>query len=233
MLLEATRITKRFGHRMILSGVELKVQLGEVVSIFGANGAGKTTLIKILATLIKPTSGHLQIGGTDALADPFSVRPSLGLVVHEPLAYLDLSPYENLKFFGRLYGIDALEERIKDLLADVGLTPFAHEPIKIFSRGMTQRFMIAKALIHDPQLLLFDEPFSGLDVTAKQFMLKLIDQERRRGKGILVTTHDTELGYLVGSRYLFLLNGKIEAVANKNEIGLEELSRRYESQLKK
>ena len=233
MLLQASQITKRFGHRMVLNGVDLNVRPGEVIAIFGPNGAGKTTLIQILSTLIKPTSGTLQIGGIDALADALRVRPSLGLVVHEPLAYLELSPYENLKFFGRLYGLDGLEQRIADLLADVQLTPFAHEPVKIFSRGMTQRFMIAKALIHDPTLLLFDEPFSGLDVAAKQFVLKRIDQERARGKGIILTTHDTELGYHAGSRFHFLLNGRIEMVAEKGEIGLEELSRQYEDRLKK
>ena len=218
---------------MVLNGVDLDVQPGEVVAIFGPNGAGKTTLIKILSTLVKPTSGAFQIAGIDAIANPLRVRSSLGVVAHEPFAYLEWSPYENLKFFGRLYGVDALEERIADLLADVELTPFAHEPVRIFSRGMTQRFMIAKALIHDPTLLLFDEPFSGLDVAAKQFVLKLIQQERARGKGLILTTHDTELGYHAASRFLFLLDGQIEPVAEKAEIELTELSRQYEQRLKK
>ena len=232
MLLQASQITKRFGHRMVLNGLDLNVQSGEVVTIFGPNGAGKTTLIQILSTLIKPTSGTLQIGGIDALAETSRVRPSLGLVVHEPLAYLEFSPYENLKFFGRLYRLDGLEQRIADLLAEVQLTPYAHEPVKIFSRGMIQRFMIAKALIHDPTLLLFDEPFSGLDLAAKQLVLKRIDQERAHGKGIILTTHNTELGYHTGSRFHFLLNGQIETVAEKEDIGLEALSREYEARLK-
>ena len=233
MLLQATQITKRFGHRRVLNSVNLNVQPGEVVSIFGPNGAGKTTLIKILSTLVRPTSGTLQIEGVDAIADALRVRPSLGLVVHEPMAYLELSPYENLRFFGRIYGVNGLEQRIAALLSDVQLTPFAHEPVKIFSRGMTQRFMIAKALIHNPSLLLFDEPFSGLDVTGKQFMLKLIESERAQGKGIILTTHDTELGYHAGSRFLFLLNEQIETVAEKGEIGLKELEHQYEDRLKK
>jgi heme exporter protein A len=233
MLLQATEITKRFGHRRVLNSASLSVQPGEVISIFGPNGAGKTTLIKILSTLVRPTSGTLQIEGVDAIADALRVRPSLGLVVHEPMAYLELSPYENLRFFGRIYGVNGLEQRVAALLDDVQLTPFAHEPVKIFSRGMTQRFMIAKALIHNPSLLLFDEPFSGLDVTGKQFMLKLIESERAQGKGIILTTHDTELGYHAGSRFLFLLNGQIDTVAEKGEIGLKELERQYEDRLKK
>jgi heme exporter protein A len=218
---------------MVLNGLDLNLQPGEVVTIFGPNGAGKTTLIQILSTLIKPTSGTLHIGGVDAFAETLRVRPSLGLVVHEPLAYLEFSPYENLKFFGQLYKLDGLEQRIADLLDEVQLTSYAHEPVKIFSRGMIQRFMIAKALIHDPTLLLFDEPFSGLDLAAKQFVLKRIDQERSRGKGIILTTHNTELGFHAGSRFHFLLNGQIETVAEKEDIGLEALSREYEDRLKK
>ena len=233
MLLQASQITKRFGHRTVLNGLDLNVQPGEVVTIFGPNGAGKTTLIQILSTLIKPTSGTLQIGGVDALAEALRVRPSLGLVVHEPLAYLELSPYENLKFFGRLYRLDGLEQRITDILDEVQLTLYAHEPVKIFSRGMIQRFMIAKALIHDPTVLLFDEPFSGLDLAAQQLVLKRIDQERAHGKGIILTTHNTELGYHTGSRFHFLLNGQIEMVAEKADIGLEALSREYEDRLKR
>ena len=233
MLLQASQITKRFGHRMVLNGLDLNLQPGEVVTIFGPNGAGKTTLIQILSTLIKPTSGTLQIGGIDALTETLRVRPSLGLVVHEPLAYLELSPYENLKFFGRLYRLDGLEQRIADLLDEVQLTSYAHEPVKIFSRGMIQRFMIAKALIHDPTVLLFDEPFSGLDLAAQQLVLKRIEQERTRGKGVILTTHNTELGYHTGSRFHFLLNGQIETVAEKEDIGLEALSREYEDRLKR
>ena len=233
MLLQASQITKRFGHRTVLNGLDLNLQPGEVVTIFGPNGAGKTTLIQILSTLIKPTSGTLQIGGIDAFAETLRVRPSLGLALHEPLAYLELSPYENLKFFGRLHNLEGLEQRIVDLLDEVQLTPYAHEPVKIFSRGMIQRFMIAKALIHDPTILLFDEPFSGLDLAAQQLVLKRIDQERTHGKGIILTTHNTELGYHTGSRFHFLLNGQIETVAEKADIGLEALSREYEDRLKK
>ena len=233
MLLQASQITKCFGQRMVLNGLDLNVQPSEVVTIFGPNGAGKTTLIQILSTLVKPTSGTLQIGGIDAFAEPLRVRPSLGLVVHEPLAYLEFSPYENLKLFGQLYRLDGLEQRIANLLDEVQLTPYVHEPVKIFSRGMIQRFMIAKALIHDPTLLLFDEPFSGLDLAARQFVLKRIDQERARGKGIILTTHNTELGYHIGSRFYFLLNGQIEMIAKKGDIGLKALSREYENRLKR
>ena len=232
MLLLATKLTKRFGHRTVLSDVDINVHPGEVVSILGPNGAGKTTLIKILSTLIKPGVGTLQIAGANALENPLRVRPSLGVVVHEPLAYLELSPYENLRFFGKLYAVDSLDRRIVVLLDEVGLTQFAHERMEIFSRGMIQRFMIAKALIHDPTLLFFDEPFSGLDVAAKQFVLERIHHERTRGKGIVLTTHDTELAYRAGSRFLFLLNAQLDTIANRDEIDADELALRYEQSLK-
>ena len=232
MLLQATKITKRFGHRTVLDEVDIEVQPGEVVSILGPNGAGKTTLIRILSTLLKPASGNLQIAGANALDSPFGVRQMLGVVVHEPLAYLELTPYENLKFFGKLYGVDSLERRITTLLDEVGLTQFAHERMEIFSRGMIQRFMIAKALIHDPTLLFLDEPFSGLDVAAKQFVLDRIHHERARGKGIVLTTHETQLGYLAGTRFLFLLDAQLKSIARKDEIALDELSLQYDQSLK-
>ena len=232
MLLQATKITKRFGHRTVLDDVDIEVQPGEVVSILGPNGAGKTTLIRILSTLLKPASGNLQIAGENALDNPFGVRHMLGVVVHEPLAYLELTPYENLRFFGKLYSVDSLERRITTLLGEVGLTQFAHERMEIFSRGMIQRFMIAKALIHDPTLLFLDEPFSGLDVAAKKFVLDRIHHERTRGKGILLTTHETRLGYLAGTRFHCLLNAQLHSIAKKDEISFDELSLQYNESLK-
>ena len=232
MLLQAAKITKRFGHRTVLNDVDIDVQPGEVVSILGPNGAGKTTLIKILSTLIKPESGGLEIAGKNAFENPLRIRPSLGVVVHEPLAYLELTPYENLRFFGKLYGVSSLERRINAILDEVGLIHVAHERMEIFSRGMIQRFMIAKALIHDPMLLFLDEPFSGLDLAAKQFVLERLHRARAEGKGIVLTTHDTELGYLAGSRYLFLLNAQLETIAKRDDISVDELSSRYEQSLK-
>ena len=231
MHLRASQLTKDFGHRTIVKNATLSVHPGEVVAIFGPNGAGKTTLIKILATLLKPTSGELKIRGTNAIADSSDVRSQLGVVIHENLAYPAFSPYENLKFFGRMYGVRQLEHRCMTLLAEVGLQHFAHEPLHIFSRGMTQRFMIARALLHQPSVLLLDEPFSGLDASAKQLVLERIAQEQQKNKGIVITTHNTELGYLAGTRFLFMINGELEEVAQKDEITAETLLLMYEERL--
>ncbi len=228
MRLRASQLTKNFGHSTIVKNVDIAVSPGEVVTIFGPNGAGKTTLLKILATLLRPTSGGFDIEGIDAVAEPLKVRKALGVVLHEPLAYPALSPYENLKFFGHLYGVARLAERCTTLLTEVGLSRFVHEPLHIFSRGMTQRFMIARALLHEPVVLLFDEPFSGLDTSAKQFVLQRIAQEQQRGKAIIVTTHNIELGYLVGSRFCFMHNGQLHAGPNKSDVNSETLSQYYE-----
>lgn len=231
MRLRASQLTKDFGHRTIVKNATLSVHPGEVVTIFGPNGAGKTTLIKILATLLKPTSGKLEIEGTDAIADASDARRALGVLIHENLAYPSFSPYENLKFFGQMYGVKQLEHRATTLLAEVGLRRFLHEPLRIFSRGMTQRFMIARALIHSPSVLLLDEPFSGLDASARQFVLNRIAQEQQKGTGIIITTHNTELGHLAGTRFFFMINGELEEVARKNEIEAETLLQTYEERL--
>ena len=231
MRIRASGLTKHFGPRTVVKNTALSVRPGEVVTIFGPNGAGKTTLIRMLATLLRPTSGALEIEGTDALANPSDVRRALGVVIHEHLAYPTFSPYENLRFFGQMYGVAQLEHRATTLLTEVGLQRFIHEPLHIFSRGMTQRFMIARALLHHPSVLLLDEPFSGLDASAKQFVLDRITQERQKGTGIVVTTHNTELGYLVGSRFLFMINGELEEVAQKDDISAETLLLTYEERL--
>ena len=231
MRIRTCGLTKHFGHRAVVKAATLSVRPGEVVTIFGPNGAGKTTFIKMLATLLRPTSGELEVEGTDALTDLSRVRKALGVVVHEHLAYPTFSPYENLRFFGQLYGVAQLEHRVTTLLTEVGLQRFIHEPLHIFSRGMTQRFMIARALLHHPSVLLLDEPFSGLDAAAQQFVLERITQERQKGTGIVITTHNTALGYLVGTRFIFMINGTLEAVAEKDEISAETLLLTYEARL--
>ena len=231
MRLSASKITHHFGHRKVVNNASLTIAPGEIVTIFGPNGAGKTTFIKILATLLRPTYGELKIEDYKAITNYTAVRTLLGVVVHDHLAYPTLSAFENLKFFGQMSGVPHLETRCKSLLNEVGLQHSVHEPLNIFSRGMTQRFMIARALLHNPSILLLDEPFSGLDAAAKQFVLKRIAHEQENGKGILITTHNTELGYLVGTRFLFMIDGVLEEIAEKDEISQEDILQRYEERI--
>ena len=230
-LLTTSQISKHFGHRKIVNDVSLTIDAGEVVAIFGPNGAGKTTLIKILATLLRPTSGRIHIEDIDVIVDYAKVRHLLGVVIHEHLAYPEFTPFENLRFFGQMYGVDNLEARCKTLLGEVGLSRFIHEPLHIFSRGMTQRFMIAKALLHNPLMLLLDEPFSGLDTSAKQFVIDKIAEEQEKGKGILITTHNTELGYQIGTRFHFMIDGTLEESTDKDNISEEILLQKYQDRL--
>lgn len=229
--LTTSQISKYFGHRKIVNDVSLTIDAGEVVAIFGPNGAGKTTLIKILATLLRPTSGRIHIEDIDVIADYVKVRHLMGVVIHEHLAYPEFTPFENLRFFGQMYGIDNLDARCKTLLGEVGLSRFVHEPLHIFSRGMTQRFMIAKALLHDPLILLLDEPFSGLDTSARQFVMDRIAQEQEKGKAILITTHNTELGYHIGTRFHFMIDGTLEESTDKDDISEETLLQNYQDRL--
>lgn len=226
-----SQISKHFGYRKIVNDVSLTIDSGEVVAIFGPNGAGKTTLIKILATLLRPTSGKIDIENIDAIAEYAKVRHFLGVVIHEHLAYPAFTPFENLKFFGQMYGINDLEARCKTLLNEVGLSRFIHEPLHIFSRGMTQRFMIAKALLHNPLILLLDEPFSGLDTSARQFVMDRIAQEQEKGKATLITTHNTELGYHIGTRFHFMIDGTLEESTDKDDISEETLLQTYQNRL--
>lgn len=232
MSLTAYQISKQFGHRKIVNNVSLEINPGEVVSIFGPNGAGKTTLIKILATLLRPSSGKLDIDGTDAIAEYVKVRHLMGVVIHEHLAYPAFTPYENLMFLGQMYDVKKIEVRCKTLLDEVGLSRFMHEPLHIFSRGMTQRFMIARSLLHNPPILLLDEPFSGLDTSAKQFVIDRIAKEKDEGKGILVTTHNTELGYQIGTRFHFMIEGTLEDSKMKEDITEVELLHKYQERLR-
>jgi len=233
MLLQASQITKRFGNKMVLRNLAINLDKGESVAILGPNGAGKTTLINILATLLKPTDGKLTINSEDALKNPFRFRPQIGFVGSEPNAYLEFTPHENLKFFGQLYGVKNLKDRIDELLERVGLAPFAREPIKIFSSGMLKRFSIVKALIHEPNILLFDEPFTGLDAVAKGFVIDLIHDERAKGTGIIFSTHDIDLAYEAASRFTFLFDGRLEYMENKEAIGAGDLKSKYEQRIQR
>ena len=229
--LTTSQISKHFGHRTIVNDVSLTIDSGEVVAVFGPNGAGKTTLIKILATLLRPTSGSIDIEDIDAIAEYTKVRHLIGVILHEHLAYPAFTPFENLRFFGQMYGVNNLETRCKTLLNEVGLSRFIHEPLHIFSRGMTQRFMIARALLHNPLILLLDEPFSGLDASAKQFVIDRIAQEQEKGKGILITTHNIELGYHIGTRFHFMIDGTLEESINKDDISEAALLQKYQDRL--
>ena len=175
-MIELRKLTKAFGSKVALRGVDLRVEAGESLVIFGPNGAGKSTLIRILSSLSRPTGGRVLIGGLDLATHADGIRRYLGVVSHAPLLYDSLTAEENLRFFAQLYGMKEPAPRIAEMLERVGLTARRNDLVRTFSRGMVQRLAIARALLHDPQVLLLDEPDTGLDPQAAEMLHGLLVQ---------------------------------------------------------
>ncbi len=210
-MIQIEQLTKRFGAHQALRGLSLTINEGEVVTLFGPNGAGKTTLLKILASLSRPSSGQVRVQGQALTAGWTEVRRYIGLVTHQSLLYPDLSAQENLHFYARLYGVPNAEERAREVVGWVDLLPRYRDPVRGYSRGMLQRLAIARALLHDPQILLLDEPYSGLDEAASlrlHALLERIHAEEPR-RLTLMSTHDLERGLALASRVLILRRGKL------------------------
>jgi len=207
--LESEDIRKTFGHFTALAGVTLTVRRGEFVALFGRNGAGKTTFLKIAATLVRHTSGKLRVEGIDIREEPEKARRHIGFLSHNTYLYRDLSPVENLRFFSRLYGIPDSEERIMALLDRVGLRRRAADPVRAFSRGLHQRLGIARVMLHDPSVIMLDEPYTGLDANAVEILNQILDQAAAAGKTIILTSHDLEQGLRAATRAVVIDRGKI------------------------
>ncbi len=202
-------LVKRYGLNTALRGVDLHVRDGEFVTLVGPNGAGKSTLMRIVATLLAPTEGQVSVGGWDFPANAGKVRRHIGLVSHQSLLYHDLSAAENLTFFARLYQLDDIEGRVNQALKKVGLFARQRDPVAGFSRGMVQRLTIARATLHEPDVLLMDEPYTGLDQDASLLLDSLLAQESNKGRTILMITHDLIHGLEHSDRVAILNNGRI------------------------
>jgi heme exporter protein A len=207
--LESEDIRKTFGHFTALAGVTLNVERGEFLALFGRNGAGKTTFLKIAATLVRHTHGKLRIEGVDIGEEPAQARRHIGFLSHNTYLYRDLNPVENLRFFARLYGLRNPDIRIESLLHRVGLRRRASDPVRGFSRGLHQRLGIARVMLHDPSLILLDEPYTGLDANAVEILNQMLDEASAAGKTIILTTHDLEQGLRAASRAVIIDRGKI------------------------
>lgn len=214
---EARALTKRFGERRALDGVDLTVPSGAFVSIFGPNGAGKTTLLRQLALLARPTSGALRLLGIDALEEPDLLRPRIGLISHRSMLYGDLTAEENLSFFSALYAGAPARERIDELLRLVELDHRRHDAVRTYSRGMQQRLSIARALVNDPDLVLLDEPYSGLDPHAAELFDELIGRARaeRPERTFIMVSHDLDKGFDLCTHALILARGQVVLMAEK------------------
>jgi len=208
-MIKLVGILKTFGLLPVLRGINLEVGEGEFVGLVGPNGAGKSTLMRILATLSKPTGGQASIGGWPIPEHAEQVRRHIGLVSHQPLLYGDLTALENLLFFARIYQLDDPLERVKVALQEVGLWARQNDPVRTFSRGMTQRLTIARATLHQPDVLLLDEPYTGLDQDASRMLDSLLRRESAKGRTIFMITHDLAHGLNLCQRIAVLHRGKI------------------------
>ncbi len=207
--IEAKRLIKSYGEHYALRGIDLSVKWGDFLAIFGPNGAGKTTLLKVLATIVKPSSGDVSVAGFNLREDGGKVRHRIGVVSHQTLLYDDLSAYENLRFYGKMYGVPDLKDKINQLVAQVGLESRLHDPVRTLSRGMQQRLAIARALIHDPPILLLDEPGTGLDQHANAMLANIIISTLTGQRTVIMTTHSLEQGAALGNRIMIMAEGKI------------------------
>ncbi len=222
-MIEVRRLVKRFGLKAVLRGLEFHVEPGEFVALLGPNGAGKTTFLRILASLSRPTLGEVRIAGYRLPAQAAAVRRRLGVVSHLPLLYGDLTAEENLQFYGRMYGINDLAMRIEEVLNLVGLWPRRRDLVRTFSRGMQQRLAIGRAVLHDPDVMLFDEPHTGLDQDASSMLDNVLGEVAARGRTVVMTSHDLSRAADLASRFDVLSRGVITASVKREEIDTRDL----------
>lgn len=231
--IEAEGLKKSFGNFEALRGIDLRIRKGEFFTLFGPNGAGKTTFIKLLATLTKPSSGTLTISGFDAKKEAQKVRKITGVISHDPFLYENLSAFENIKFFGTLYEIRDIDRRARDVINQVGLGARMHDLVRNFSRGMKQRLAVARAVVHEPSILLLDEPYTGLDQHGARVFAEMLTLLKSNNRTILMTTHNIDEGLGLSDRVGILTGGRMAYEAARDEIDANGFKELYISKVDK
>jgi len=226
--IEVRGLAKAFGERYALRGVDLKVNRGERLVVFGPNGAGKTTLVKIISTLVKPSAGHVWLDGIDIRERAAQIRRRISLVSHQTFLYDDLTVYENLRFYGRMYGVPGLEEKIREVVSWVQLEPRLHDRVGTLSHGLQQRASIARAVLHSPSMLFLDEPEVGLDPQASNVVNDVLGRLDTGSRTVVMTTHNLERGLELGDSFVILDRGKIVYQATRDEIDKEGFKQVYD-----
>ena len=225
--MHATGLVKRFGERRAVDRVDVRLAPGERLAVLGPNGAGKSTLLRMIATLLRPESGTLAVCGLDLPEGASRARAQIGYLGHDPLVYLDLTARQNLEFYADLHGLDRVRERVDDALDRVDLLARSFDPVRTFSRGMAQRLGLARALLHEPRLLLLDEPYAGLDAAGGR-LLDGVLADLGAERGAVMVTHDVERGVALAGHALVLRAGRVvlsEALAG---VDGADFRRRYE-----
>ncbi len=231
--IEVRKLVKRYGLKTVLRGLDFKVESGEFVALLGPNGAGKTTFLRILASLSRPTMGEVRISGYRLPSQAAAVRRNLGVVSHLPLLYGDLTAEENLKFYGRMYGIPDLDERVMEVLELVGLKSRRRDLVRTYSRGMQQRLAIGRAILHDPEVVLFDEPHTGLDQDACVMLDNVLREVAALGRTVVMTSHDLARTADLASRFDILSRGVIVDSVRREDIEPDQLLAFYRQSMSK
>jgi heme exporter protein A len=228
-MISVRKLVKRFGLKPVLRGLDFEVQEGEFVSLVGPNGAGKTTFLRILASLSKPTMGEVWIAGYRLPQQAALIRRALGVVSHQPLLYGDLTAEENLRFYARMYDLRQVQRRVEYGLSIVGLSAQRRDLVRQFSRGMQQRLAIARAILHDPEVLLFDEPHTGLDQDAAAMLDGVLREVAAKGRTVVMTSHDLVRAADLASRIDILSKGVIAASVSTSQLDPVTLPELYRS----
>jgi len=232
-MIEVKKLVKRFGLKTILRGLDFSVEPGEFVALLGPNGAGKTTFLRILSSLSRQTLGQVNIAGYRLPDQAAQVRAKLGVVSHLPLLYPDLTAEENLRFYGRMYGINNMEARITEVLKMVDLENRRKDLVRTFSRGMQQRLAIGRAVIHDPEVMLFDEPYTGLDQDASEMLDDVLRSVAAKGRTVVMTSHDLVRAEDLATRFDILSHGVIAASITRKQLKKTNLLIFYKQTLAK
>ncbi len=226
-LIEVHGLAKYFGKFSALRDLNLSVKGGQFIALFGRNGAGKTTLLRILAGLSRPSSGKVTVHSARPGSE--NARGITGYLSHNTALYLDLTALENLRFYARLHDLSCSDADLEERISRVGLAGRSSEPVRNYSRGMQQRLAIARAFLHDPALLLLDEPFTGLDQEGTEFLKSYLGAARALGKTCLMAIHDAPVGYSLADRLVVIEKGVVALDLPRQSVGLEEFQERYRS----
>lgn len=226
-MIEGINLSKTYGNKNVLRDISLTIPKGEFTAILGPNGAGKSTLLKILALMSKPDSGEVKIGKQSFVNLKGELKRKIGILSHSSFLYPELTAYENLQFYGRLYDVRHLEEQIISVIKKVGLLLALNEPVYTFSRGMLQRLSIARALIHSPEVIFLDEPFTGLDQQGISLLQDVLKDLKSSQKTILIVTHSFEQGMEDVDRILIINKGQIAADFPTENLQAGDLKRIY------
>lgn len=220
---ELTNVSKFFGDRVALRNVCLRVAPRESVFLYGANGAGKTTLLRTLAALTRPSEGEVRFDGEKFGQNSNAAKAEIGFVSHATFLYGELTARENMQFVGKLFGLSSLEEKIDRALDLFAVKDRGHEPVRQLSRGLQQRVSLARAFLHDPDFVLLDEPFTGLDRAAMDSLQNLLHRLPEEGKALIFSAHDFERGAAIANRLVALERGAVKYDGELSQAPLEEL----------